>query len=100
VARLVVVATLLVRLLTAAPDPAPGDARRPRRPAPTPTPASCRAAGAEILPDFRVVAYYGAPQDRSSGRSASARRDTRSRGSSARRSLRAQDAGPCCPRWS
>ena len=24
---------------------------------------SCRAAGARLLPDYRVVAYYGAPQD-------------------------------------
>jgi hypothetical protein len=59
----VIVATLLVRLLTGAPDSEPGTRAAAATPTPTPTPVQLPRGGREILPRFRVVAYYGAPQD-------------------------------------
>ncbi len=63
---------LVVILLTrsdAAERPAAGGARAERAQAtPTPEPkAELPRGGRRIIPDFRVVAYYGAPQDRQLG---------------------------------
>ena len=62
--------------------------RRRRRPPTGRPPASCRAAGATILPRYRVVAYYGAPQDDGAGR-ARHRHARRRRRASCSRSARA-----------
>jgi hypothetical protein len=59
----IVVAMLLVRLLTGSPDSEPGTRAAAATPTPTPTPVQLPRGGREILPHFRVVAYYGAPQD-------------------------------------
>ncbi len=71
-AVLAVGVALVVILLTrsdAAERPAAGGARAERAQAtPTPEPkAELPRGGRRIIPDFRVVAYYGAPQDRQLG---------------------------------
>ena len=72
--------------------------RRRRRPKPL---ASSRAAAATILPDFRVVAFYGAPQDTQLGAlgigtPGQAARKLERAGQAATRASRAR----CCRRWS
>jgi hypothetical protein len=57
----IVVVTLLVRSLGGAPEtPA---SRAAATPTATPTPTQLPRGGRQILPAYRVVAYYGAPQD-------------------------------------
>jgi hypothetical protein len=48
-------------------DPATKPAKQRAAAAPTPKPLELPRGGRTILPDFRVVAYYGAPQDRQLG---------------------------------
>src|SRR5436190_16295466 len=57
--------TLLVRALGGS-APAPAE-RAAKTPTPSPTPVQLPRGGRRILPNFRVVAYYGAPQDRQLG---------------------------------
>jgi hypothetical protein len=54
--------TVLVRVLTGSADSTTAS-RAATTPTPTPTPVQLPRGGREILPRFRVVAYYGAPQD-------------------------------------
>ncbi len=48
-------------------DPATKPAKERAAAAPTPKPVELPRGGRTILPNFRVVAYYGAPQDRQLG---------------------------------
>src|SRR5689334_10718220 len=61
-AGVIVGVALLVRGLAGSPDSTP-TSRAASTPTPTPTPVQLPRGGRRILPDFRVVAYYGAPQD-------------------------------------
>ena len=109
IAALAAVAAVVVFAVTpltgsdAAEPPRAGGAEAERAQAtPTPEPpAELPRGGRRILPDFRVVAYYGAPQDTqlgalgigspaAGGAQARARRRSRTRAS----------RGRCCRRWS
>ena len=100
VAVVVIVITLLTgsdaaeRPARTAPRARAGDADAEAKPAELPR------GGRRILPDYRVVAYYGAPQDSELGALGIGTRRRRRASSSARpRATRASRA-PCCPRWS
>ncbi len=81
---IVAVAVIAALLVFAVTQLTGSDAREPSStraqdaaPSATPKPkplAQLPRGGRTIFPDFRVVAYYGAPQDASSARSGSARR--------------------------
>src|SRR3954452_5592656 len=65
---LVVVIVALVLALRGGGSPSsPATSRAAASPTPTPTPVQLPRGGRRILPDFRVVAYYGAPQDKQLG---------------------------------
>jgi hypothetical protein len=61
-AGVAVVVTVLARMLAGSPESTPTSRAAPT-PTPTPTPVQLPRGGRRILPEFRVVAYYGAPQD-------------------------------------
>ena len=66
-----------------------------------PAPPELPRGGRSVLPDKRVVAFYGAPQSPRAGRAR--HRDAgqrRARGSSARRARTSASAARCCPRSS
>jgi hypothetical protein len=67
-AAAVVLVVIAIELFTGskADSSRPGAARAQATPTPTPPPELPRG-GRRILPDYRVVAYYGAPQDRQLG---------------------------------
>jgi hypothetical protein len=71
--RAIALAVLIALVAVGALALGPGDdkAAKPAKDrvaaAPTPKPAVLPRGGRTILPDFRVVAYYGAPQDRQLG---------------------------------
>jgi hypothetical protein len=58
---------VLAIVLTRGGDTAERPAASAPTPTPTATPAELPRGGRTIFPDFRVVAYYGAPQDRELG---------------------------------
>jgi hypothetical protein len=99
VAALALVVGLGVSALLRGGTSHPARDAQPRRPAAAP-PAQLPGGGRTIFPRFRVVAYYGAPQDPQLGELGSERRAGRARGCCARRGPTRAPRARCCPRWS
>ena len=70
IAAAAVIAVLAIKALSGGGDaaaPKPSNNSAVAKPAPTPKPKELPRGGRTILPRFRIVAYYGAPQDRQLG---------------------------------